>query len=407
MVPVRVDFYRLREEVRQAIAQQIKRLLDKEWDPFEASWLAYALSQEGFEGNQLLQALLDRLERWAKEDGTRAVQRSIGPLCFLAYFLFKNNKNEPDLETIVLNKIEELCQGINHKFSPVNDPEQMFPVALLVGTSGKEPHRDTVVKAIQARLNGTLKRRILYAASLRELSKTVSIVTQGDEPNDPGSIIAMVWFCERYEGEREKWWKSFESIRETVSLNSVENVESSYVLSAAEIAMLYESLVRETNNPEPKLLFELYPLHPLIKNGEIVRKLFREANYVHAVFEAFKLFENYIRQLTGLDKEARSIVQESMRKESPKIKFNSLQGNSERNEQEGLKLISEGICAAIRNPKAHEPSFAPTVQIDAYEALDQLVTISYILKRIDRAEVVPPPVQANENGSKHSEENTT
>ena len=50
MVPVKLDFYRYREEVKQAILQYITRL-DAEWDPFRASWLAYALSQEGFETN--------------------------------------------------------------------------------------------------------------------------------------------------------------------------------------------------------------------------------------------------------------------------------------------------------------------------------------------------------------------
>jgi len=64
------------------------------------------------------------------------------------------------------------------------------------------------------------------------------------------------------------------------------------------------------------------------------------------------------------------------------LKFTPLASQSDRDEHEGLKLISEGIIAAIRNPKGHDPK--ENLFFTVEEALDQLVVISYMLKRIDK-----------------------
>ena len=93
-----------------------------------------------------------------------------------------------------------------------------------------------------------------------------------------------------------------------------------------------------------------------------------------------------MKRITGIDKNCRPLVQETLGGKSPRVKFNEIRSRSEENEQTGLRLIAEGICAAFRNPKGHEPMDAPIMQIDAIGALDQLVIISYILKRVEQAE---------------------
>lgn len=186
-------------------------------------------------------------------------------------------------------------------------------------------------------------------------------------------------------GERARWWEAFESIKDGLSFHQDEVREEARVLSISEVTLLYEALTHETANPDPNLLFELYPLHPRVK--DIARKPFKEGNYIHAVFEATKAFEEWLKRITGIDKTCRPLVQESLGGASPHVRFNRLQSRSERDEQTGLQLIAEGVCAAFRNPKGHEPMDAPAVQIDAIEALDQLAVISYILKRIEQAEV--------------------
>jgi uncharacterized protein (TIGR02391 family) len=299
------------------------------------------------------------------------------------------NKKSIEFTKRVLQQIERLLQGQkDHKFSPVNDPEQFFPIALLARSLEEAPLHlvDLLTKSAQERLKGPLKRRLLYQAALRELDEAVSLPTVSTEDAvDPGDIIALVWCWERYgaQGERAMWWEAFESIKEQLSFGRNGGREGVRVLSPPEMALLYEALTRETTNPDPNLLFDLYPLHRRVK--EIALKPFRDGNYIHAVFEATKALERYLKEITRIDKSGRPLVQEIFGGEAPCIRFNKLESRSEKDEQTGLQLIAEGIFAAFRNPKGHEPMDNPLVQIDAYEALDQLVIISYIFKRVERA----------------------
>lgn len=387
---MRINFYQYREEVKQAILQRIARL-DSEWDPFAASWLAYALSQDGFEVNQPLSELVERLARWADESEVWGTRRNLGALCFLGYFLRKMAKEVPDFTNRVLEQIEQSERQKDHRFSPLNDPEQVFPIALLVSAleEASQSLEDSLKQVARARMQGTLKRQILYGAALRELGEAIPLPELKEDVSDPGDTIALVWCWERYgePGERAKWWGAFESVKEGLCFDQDETHEGSRVLSASEVAMLYEALTRETFDPDPLMLFELYPLHPRVK--EIARKPFKEGNYIHAVFEATKALEEYLKKKTGIDRSGRPLVQQSFGGESPRIKFNNLESRSKNDEQEGLKMIAEGIFAAFRNPKAHEPMDTSTVQINAIEALDQLIIISYIFKRVERAEVEP------------------
>lgn len=395
MVSVRMNFYQYREEVRKAIIQEIARL-DSEWDPFAASWLAYALSQDGFGANQSLLELIKRLDLWAEEDVIWRIRRNLGALCFLAYFVHKmKNEKALDFTNRVLQEIERLLEDQKgHKFSPGNDPEQVFPIALLVRSLEEAPQHlvDLLRKSAQEGLKGPLKRRLLYQAALRELDEAVSLPTVSTEDAvDPGDIIALVWYWERYESQREraKWWGAFESIKEQLSFGQNGGREGARVLSPTEMALLYEAVTLETATPDPNLLFELYRLHPRIK--EIAASLYKNGEYPNAVEEATKALNAFIQEKTGCRKAEAELVQSVMKNlPKPTLELTPyLETDSGRNEQAGLALIAEGVFKAFRNPKAHSPKDAPQVQIDALEALDQLVIISYVFKRVERAEVDP------------------
>jgi hypothetical protein len=49
-------------------------------------------------------------------------------------------------------------------------------------------------------------------------------------------------------------------------------------------------------------------------------------------------------------------------------------------------LICEGIFKAFRNPKGHKPEDHHSVQIESYEALYQLVIISYMMMRVEKSQ---------------------
>ena len=391
MVPVKLDFYRYREEIKQAILRHITRL-DTEWDPFRASWLAYALSQEGVEGNLQLVRLIERLSLWAKDDNAWASQRNLGALCFLGYFIQKRDLRSPDFLFRLAEQIKRLENATEHKFSPINDPEQVFPMALFIASCAEgTPHLVEVLKKVAStRMRGTFKRQILYGAALQELGEAISLPVPDEEDiRNPGDIIAFVWYWERYgsHGDRTRWWQAFEHIRDGLSFEQDDVREDVYVLSPTEVALLYEALTRETTNPDPHLLFELYPLHPRIK--EIAGSLFRTGEYKNAVEEATKALNAFIQTKVGNSSRTEAeLVQATMNPPNPKIKFNrELHTVSGMNEQAGLASIAKGIFQAFRNPKAHAPKDAPLVQIEALEALDQLVIISYIFKRVEQAEV--------------------
>ena len=389
MVSLRMDFYRYQEEIKQAILQQIARL-DSEWDPFVASWLAYALSQDGFEANQPLLELVERLALWADKDEAWAARRNLGALCFLGYFLSKMAKDTAGFTDRALEQIERLKGQKGHKFSPVNDPEQVFPMALLVSPLEEVPQnlKDFLKRTARGGMRGTLKRQILYGAALRELGEVIPLPASTGDVSDPGDVIALVWCWERYgaSGERARWWGAFESIKDRLSLYQDEVREGARVLSIPEVALLYEALTRETVNPDPNLLFDLYPLHSRVK--EIAGSLFKSGEYKNAVEEATHALNAFIQDKTGSTKTEAKLVQSVMKSFPPVLELNPyIDTDSGKNEQAGLALITEGVFKAFRNPKAHSPKDAPQVQMDALEALDQLAIISYIFKRVERAQV--------------------
>jgi uncharacterized protein (TIGR02391 family) len=161
------------------------------------------------------------------------------------------------------------------------------------------------------------------------------------------------------------------------------------ILSVPEMAMLYQAVLKEVKHPEPALLFELFPFYPRLR--EITREHFMNKKYEAAVFEATKALNEMIQKVSGVtDKNEAELVQATMKQIAKpselKIRFNDfLYEESGKNEQAGLAMICEGVFKAFRNPKGHKPEDHPLVELDAYEALHQLIVINYLMVRMERA----------------------
>lgn len=386
MVPV--DFHGHRYKVKQVILARLDSL-SREWDPFVAAWIAYAISLDGLQNNPPLEELADRLERWAAQDGSWQWQRNLGPLAFNCWLQECMGRS---YNANVITKLSEAVKRLDadHKLSLLRDAEQVFLLAL--GLRAAEDARLKLAAVSRQQVdNGPLRRRILYAAALREMGETVSL-PPGD-PSDVGDVIALAWWAERYPNgaRKDEQWKRFAMLAEKISLAGDEAGESRRVLSVPELALLYEALSREASHPAPVLLFEYFPLHRRIR--EVATEHFRNGKYITAVEQACKVLNELIQLKSGVsDKNEAELVQATMKQisepERLKIKFNNfLNEDSGRNEQAGLALICEGVFKAFRNPKGHKPEDHPLVQLDAYEALAQLVIINYLMDRIERAEV--------------------
>jgi len=100
-------------------------------------------------------------------------------------------------------------------------------------------------------------------------------------------------------------------------------------------------------------LLEARDAHPeVIRHcrGELLRK-----DHYEAVFEAVKGLGARLREKSGLDEDGRALVQAALRGKQPRVMLTDCSTVTERNEQEGVALLAEGVFAAFRNPAAHEP----------------------------------------------------
>ncbi|MCY4556635.1 MAG: TIGR02391 family protein [Chloroflexi bacterium] len=105
-------------------------------------------------------------------------------------------------------------------------------------------------------------------------------------------------------------------------------------------------------------------------------------NYFHAVFEATKGLARRIQDLSGVELGGEKLVQRAFLGSSPKLAFNPLRTQTEKDEQRGLSMLIQGCFVAIRNPLAHEPKILWDDEVDA---ADCLALISFLHRKLDNA----------------------
>ena len=109
--------------------------------------------------------------------------------------------------------------------------------------------------------------------------------------------------------------------------------------------------------------------------------------YRHAVRRAPEDFSIRVAGLSGLDEmSGRSLMERAFRRDDPVLALQPRPGThsprSERNEHDGLRDLSTGLMAAVRNVFTHETE----PQISRTEAMEWLGFISALHRILDRAE---------------------
>ncbi len=400
MVPINFDFnlYELKEKIRKEIVNRIMSINTSNY-PLDAAWLLYALSLPKKSNNPFFAQGMSELERWALSEESGKKNKDLAPLCLCA---FLSTKLEIKNEIIKKAKriIERSLPGHDMRFNILNDPEQVFCASLLL--KNEQSLKKQIVTVIKKNINGRVSRKALFIASLIEFGEDVqgfhSVLKTTENPED---IISLLWLSERYKdiinGDMIDLWKSFDDI---YSLVNILTTEDNSTLPSRNLALLYEAIINELNEPDPNMLFDLYPIHPEIKM--IARDYFINEKYANAVFEAIKKLKEMIENKVGLkDEKEVELVRKTMnprkvvnhkldwkRPEEIIIRFNDyLDELTGKNEQEGLALIAEGIFKAFRHPKGHKPEDHPLLNITPYEALAQLIIIDYIWRRIEAAKI--------------------
>ncbi len=114
-----------------------------------------------------------------------------------------------------------------------------------------------------------------------------------------------------------------------------------------------------------------------------------QENYFHAVFEAVKGLMQRVRDLTGLESDGCTLVDEAFAIGNPLLVLNSLGTETEKSEHKGFAMLLKGCFSAVRTPRAHEPRIL--WHDDENEAADCLTLVSLLHFRLDDAIRVPRP----------------
>ncbi len=136
---------------------------------------------------------------------------------------------------------------------------------------------------------------------------------------------------------------------------------------------------------EDYALFRNRNYHPeIVKHS---RELFMQGNYFHAVFEAAKAYNKDVRTKAQSDQDGRQLMLSVWGCDKGMLKITKCASDTDRNVQDGVKFLSAGLMAAIRNPTAHEPAlYWP---IDKQDCLDILSFISFLYRKLDAAVYFP------------------
>lgn len=108
--------------------------------------------------------------------------------------------------------------------------------------------------------------------------------------------------------------------------------------------------------------------------------------HFHACLEATKSVFDRLRGLTGASGDGAALVDATLalgKTGVPMLAINSLQTQTEKDEQSGLVSLVKGLNGLYRNPAAHDPRLSRTITDD--ELLEVLTMVSMVHRRLDTA----------------------
>lgn len=146
----------------------------------------------------------------------------------------------------------------------------------------------------------------------------------------------------------------------------------------------FEKFVRSAKNIGPSSTagkdgthpFDERNIHPEI--AKVSLNLFDNGHYSQSTFEAFKLLDNTVKDLSSISESGFKLMMAAFNETAPKIELNKLITASDKDEQLGFRHIFAGVMAAIRNPRGHE---IKTDTIDL--CLDHLSVASVLFRTLE------------------------
>jgi uncharacterized protein (TIGR02391 family) len=146
----------------------------------------------------------------------------------------------------------------------------------------------------------------------------------------------------------------------------------------------FEKLARRAKNVGTILQTETPQAHPFDERNihpDIVKvslKLFDDGHYSQATFEAFKLLDNRVKVVSGVNESGQKLMMAAFNEANPKIKLTDLITASDIDEQCGFRFMFAGSMSAIRNPRGHD------IRADPLDTcLDHLSVASVLLRTFE------------------------
>lgn len=113
---------------------------------------------------------------------------------------------------------------------------------------------------------------------------------------------------------------------------------------------------------------------------DAVSKSYESGIYKNAILDAIHLLSELLRERADVDGDGASLVGQALSGDSPRLRINKLQTETEKNEQRGLEQILRGVYLGIRNPRSHEQ------YEDKKEAADAIILfVNHIIGIISEA----------------------
>jgi uncharacterized protein (TIGR02391 family) len=108
---------------------------------------------------------------------------------------------------------------------------------------------------------------------------------------------------------------------------------------------------------------------------------YEAANYKHSILDAVHYLSEVLREKANVDGDGVNLVGQALGGESPRIRINKLQTQSERDAQKGLQDLLKGFYVGIRNPRSHEQ-----IQ-DSKETADAIILfLDYLVNELHQSE---------------------
>jgi uncharacterized protein (TIGR02391 family) len=164
-------------------------------------------------------------------------------------------------------------------------------------------------------------------------------------------------------------------------------LQASHIIKLRTRSALLEAIIEQLRDLAPPAAVvhpQEYSFHPEIQR--VSGQLLRDGHFKHAALEAYICVINAVREKVRLDLDGDDLMNQTFGSDRriPRLRFNELGSDAERDEQRGLMYLYKGIVG-LRNSKAH----SNTLFADPARAYEYLALASLLLRLLDLATPVP------------------